>query len=264
MARNLGNGFAEVVVVLELGLLLFEILLDLADHDALLFHLGAEVLAEFRVVCHFFGQDVGCTLEGGLRVGQALFFGEVDAGDFFSGIAGVFLFPHQAGERFQAKLLGDGGAGTLLGLVGGVNVFQQGLVLAGLDLGLQFGGKLALFLDALEDGLLAVGQFLQVVATVADVAQFNFVQGSRLVLAVTGDKGDSAPLVHEFQGLGHAPSFKFQLFSNNGRKIHNSFSDWRVLVFRKGPKLNNPAASAAGHPRGSVEYSKRSPQKGNF
>ena len=257
VARNLGNRLAEVVIILELGFLLFEILLDLGHHDALLFHLGAEVLTEFRIVGHFFGQDVGSTLEGGLRVGQALFFGQVNAGDFFGGIAGIFLFPHQAGERLQAKFLGDGGAGTFLGFVGGVNIFEQRFIFAGLDLGLQFGGQLALFLDALEDGLLAVGQFLQVVPAVADVAEFNFVQGSRLVLAVTGDKGDSAPLIHKFQGLGHAPSFKFQLFSNNGRKIHNSFSNWRVLIFRKGPKLNNPAAFAAGHPRGSVEYSNK-------
>ena len=78
VARNLGHLFAVVVVILELGFLAFEILLDLGNHDTGLFHLVTQVLTEFGVVGHFFGQNVGGTLEGGLRVGKALFFGQIN------------------------------------------------------------------------------------------------------------------------------------------------------------------------------------------
>ena len=223
VARNLADRLAEVVIVLELCFLLLEILLDLGNHHAGLFHLGTEVLAEFGIVGNLFGENVGGTLEGGLRVGKALLLGEVDAGDFFGGIAGIFLSPHQASQRFKTEFLRDGRAGALLGLVRGVNIFEESLVLAGLDLGLEFGSELALFLDALEHRFLTVGKFLQIVATVADVAQFNFVQRTRLVLAVAGDKGDRAPLVHEFKRLSDAPYFELQFFGNNCGKIHVLF-----------------------------------------
>ena len=186
----------------------------------LTFETITQVLAEFGIVGNLFGEDVGSALEGGLRVGKALLLGEVDTGDFFGGVAGIFLRPHQAGQRFKTEFLRDGRAGALLGLVRGVNIFEERLVLAGLDLGLEFGSELALFLDALEHRLLAVGKFLQIVATVADVTQLDFVQRSRLVLAVAGDEGDRAPLVHEFERLGDAPHFEFQFFGNNCGKIH--------------------------------------------
>ena len=223
VARNLADRFAEVVVVLELRFLLFEILLDLGNHDARLFDLVAEVLAEFGIVGHFFGEDIAGALEGGLRIGEALLFGEVDAGDFFGGVAGIFLSPHQAGQRFKTEFLRNRRTGALLGFVRSVNIFEERLVLTGFNLGLEFGSQLALFLDALEDRFLAVHQFLQIIATVADVAQFNFVEGSRLVLAVAGNEGDRAPLVHEFERLGNAPYFEVQFFGDNCRKIHLIF-----------------------------------------
>ena len=273
VARDLGDRFAKVVVVLELGFLLFEILLDLGNHDASLFDLVAEVLAVFGVVCNFFGEDVCGTLEGGTRVGKALFFGQINACNFFCRVSGIFLSPHQAGERFQTKFLCNRCASTLLRLERSVNIFEKSLVLASFDLSLEFRRELALFLDALEDRFLAVHKFLEVIATVADVAEFNFVQSSRLVLAVTGDKGDRAPLVHKFERLRYAPHFKIQLFSNNRRKIHlrfllvdsvSGFGVHRTVH----PRLDSTArtalsdtslaATTARHPvRGFIQYSKR-------
>ena len=221
VARNLGHLFAVVVVILELGFLTFEILLDLGNHDASLFHLVTQVLTEFGIVGHFFGQNVGGTLEGGLRVGKALFFGQVNQSNLLGRVAGFFLSPHQAGQGFQAQFLCDGGASALLGLVWGVNIFEEGLVLTGFDLCLEFGSQLALFFDALEHSFFAIHKFLQVVAAVADVAQLDFVQRARLVLTVAGDKGDGTTLVHQFECLGDAPYFKVKLFGNNCRKIHN-------------------------------------------
>ena len=221
VARNLRYRFAKVVVILELGFLTFEILLDLRNHDAGLFHLVTQVLTEFGIVGHFFGQNVGGTLEGGLRVGKALFFGQVNQRNLLGGVAGFFLSPHQAGQGLQAQFLRDGGAGALLGLVRSVNIFEEGLVLTGFDLGLEFGSQLALFFDTLEHGFFAVHKFLQVIAAVADIAQLDFVQRARLVLTVAGDKGDSTTLVHQLERLGDAPYFKVKLFGNNCRKIHN-------------------------------------------
>ena len=221
VARNLGYLFAIVVVILELGFLAFEILLDLGYHHASLFHLVTQVLTEFGIVGHFFGQNVGGTLQGSLRVGKALFFGQVNQGNLFGSVAGFFLCPHQASQRFQAQFLCSRGACALLGLVGGVNIFEEGLIFTGFDLCLEFGRELALFFDALENRFFTVYQFLQVVATVADVAQFNFVQCTRLIFTVTGDKGDGTTLVHQFERLSDAPYFKVELFSNNCRKIHN-------------------------------------------
>ena len=221
VARNFRHLFAVVVVVLELGLFLFKVLLDLGNHDARLFHLVAQVLTEFGIVGHFFGQNVGGTLEGGLRVGKALFFGKVNQGNLFCRVAGFFLRPHEASERFETQFLCSSRARALLGLVRGVNIFEESLVLTGFDLSLEFGSKLTLFFDALENRFFAVHQFLQVVATVADVAQFNFVQRARLVFTVAGDKGDGTTLVHQFERLRDAPYFKVKLFGNNCRKIHN-------------------------------------------
>ena len=221
VARNLGNLFAIIVVILELGFFLFEVLLDLGNHDAGLFHLVTQILTEFGVVGHFFSQNVGGTLQGSLRIGKALFFGQINQGNLFCSVAGFFLSPHEASQRFKAQFLCSRSTGALLGLVGGVNIFEEGLVLTSFNLCLEFRRELALFFDALENRFFTVYQFLQVVATVTDVAQFNFVQCTRLVFTVTGDKGDGTTLVHQFERLSDAPYFKVKLFGNNCRKIHN-------------------------------------------
>ena len=207
VARNLRNRFGEVVVVLELGFLLFEFLADLRRHDAFLFDLRTQILTAGRVVSEFFSENVTGASDCRLRIGKALFFGEVNPADFFRRVGGFFLSHDDTSERFETAFLRNRRTGTLFRLVRSVKVFEKGLFLAGFDLCLKFRSQLALFFDGLQNSRLTVFNFLQIFTAVLDVTEFDFIQRSRLVLAVTRNKRNRTALVHQFQGFGHTPFF---------------------------------------------------------
>src|SRR5574344_961693 len=221
VARDLRDGFGEIVVVLELGFLLLEFLADLRGHHAFLFHRGADVLAVGGLVGELFREDVAGAGDRGLRIREALLFRKVDAGDVLGRVRRGFLGDDDTGERLQSEFLRDGRTRALLRLVRSVKVFEEGLVLARLDLSLELRRELALFLDALQDGFLAFLHFLEVFAAVLDVAEFNFIKGAGLVLAVARDERNGSALVHKFERLGDAPFFEFEFFGDDLCKIHS-------------------------------------------
>jgi hypothetical protein len=69
---------------------------------------------------------------------------------------GLVVLGEAIGQRLQAFFSGDGGAGAALGLVGQIQVFEFCLLGAGLNLGFQFLGQLALVGNGFQNGLLAV------------------------------------------------------------------------------------------------------------
>src|SRR5574344_1694866 len=221
VARDLRDGFGEIVVVLELGFLLLEFLADLRGHHAFLFHRGADVLAVGGIVGELFREDVAGAGDRGLRIREALLFRKVDAGDVLGRVRRGFLGDDDTGDRLQSEFLRDGRARALLRLVRSVKVFEEGLVLARLDLSLELRRELALFLDALQDGFLAFLHFLEVFAAVLDVAEFNFIKGAGLGLAVARDERNGSALVHKFERLGDAPFFEFEFFGDDLCKIHS-------------------------------------------
>ena len=87
-----------------------------------------------------------------------------------------------------------------LGLVGQVKVFELALVDAGFDLALQLVGQLALLCDGGEDGLAARDQVAEIAEFVFSIADLDFVERARRLLAVAGYERDSAAFIEQRDG----------------------------------------------------------------
>jgi len=206
-----GGGILQGLLVVVVHLVLGDRLLLVSRHprgeDPLLGGEAADKGPGGGVVGEALGEDVAGPLQGGGRVGHPLL--RVDEGEggllrgLLRGAAPQLLEEDQLGKGLKAPLLGDGRLGAALGLVGEVEVLQQGLLPAGLDPGGQLGGELTLFGDGGEDGLLPLGQLGVVGEEVGQVADLHLVQFAGHLLAVAGDEGDGRPLPEEFDGAPH-------------------------------------------------------------
>ena len=178
-----GNGrnrLGEVVVLLELGGLGGTGLDHLAPHHALLRVGLAHRAANVGDVGDALSEDVARVLErlvvrGG--VGRAS--------------------PNGVGEGLEALLAGDLGASAALGLVGLVEVLEAGLDEARLDLGAELVGELALLVNGLEDGCLALLELGIIGEAFLDLADLHLVEVAVRLLAVSGDERHRAPVVQE-------------------------------------------------------------------
>ena len=176
-----GNGrnrLGEVVVLLELGGLGGTGLDHLAPHHALLRVGLAHRAAHVGDVGDALSEDVARVLErlvvrGG--VGRAS--------------------PNGVGEGLEALLAGDLGASAALGLVGLVEVLEAGLDEAGLDLGAELVGELALLVDGLEDGRLALLELGVVGEAFLDLADLHLVEVAVRLLAVAGNERHRASVI---------------------------------------------------------------------
>ena len=176
---------AEVEIILVLGSFLFLALHHFGSDDGLSGELVAELVARTLVLAHLFGDDVAGTLQGIVFI-LHLSFNE----GTHTGHQVVFPLHHQdSGQWFQAFLTGSLGTGFPLGFVGEVDVFQLGGIPASLDALLQLVGQFALFLDGLQDGLLALGHFAQLVVAFLDFSDLHFIQSACRFLAVAADEG---------------------------------------------------------------------------
>ena len=160
--------------------------------------LFAHAAADVGVVADRLGDDVAGAGQGGLDVGHL--FGQVGGGQGLGRLAAERLVEHQVGQRLQAALAGDAGAGAPLLLVGRVEVFQLGLGRGGLELRLEFGRQLALFRDTGDNGSAALVEGAGVFERLDDGAQLFLVEAAGHFLAVAGDKGQRVAVVEQGDG----------------------------------------------------------------
>lgn len=102
----------------------------------------------------------------------------------------------------EAGFQGDLALGAALLLIRQVEVFETGLGVGELDVAGQFGGQLALFLDAGEDRAAAFFQFAQVAQALFQHAQLGIVEAAGDLFAVTGDEGNGGAFVEQGDGSG--------------------------------------------------------------
>ena len=94
------------------------------------------------------------------------------------------LVEHEHGQWFKPLLAGNHGARAAFRPIGQVDVLEFGGVPALFDASAQFVGQLALFVDGVEDGFLAVGEFLQFGVLGVDVGNLHLVEAAGRLLAV--------------------------------------------------------------------------------
>ena len=132
--------------------------------------------------------------------------------------AGALLREEQRRERLKPLFLGDGRAGTALGLVGTVKVLDLGERLRRVDGGGKLVGQLLLLGDARLNALLAFGEIAQIGKTLLKRAQGGVVHRAVQLLAVAGDEGDGVALVEQsddiFNVLGGTVQLACELFND--------------------------------------------------
>ena len=104
------------------------------------------------------------------------------------------LLQQNRGQRLQALLAGYLGARAALGAERQVDVLQLRRLPRLVDALLQLWRQLLLLSDGLQDGLLALGQFAQLVELLADGRNLHLVQPTRTLLAVACDERNGTPL----------------------------------------------------------------------
>ncbi len=201
MRRHLGDGLAVVEIVRELAAFRFLAFDHTGHQDAALPEIVAQLARQFGILGEAFHQDLARPFERGGRVGDP--FRRVDE------IRGAdlgdqgWIAEQGIRQRLQPGLAGDHRLGAALLLVGQIEVFEPLLGRGGQDLGVQFGGQLALLLDALEHRDPPLGQFAQIPEPFLQMTQLDIVETAGGLLAVTGDKGHGRALVQQSDGRLH-------------------------------------------------------------
>ena len=213
MAGATLQGFGEVEIrTVVLRLLLFA-----------LYHLGGNLGGEFEttaqgiahtlVLVHAFGQNVPCTLQGICHRGNLL--RDVCLG-ILLGVA-IGSVQNTVRQGFKTTLACHLGTSLALGFVGQVYVFQHGGIPAGGYPFLQFVCKFALLLDGLQDILLAVLQFLELLALTRHLGYLHFVQATRGLLSVACYEGYGGTSIQQaeclfYLALAYAKSLGYDVY----------------------------------------------------
>ncbi len=159
---------------------------------------GAQLTDQRGIFAPALHQDRACTFQRSLGVGHALV--GVDKGSR-EDLRVLRRVGQQAiSQRFQTGLAGDLGAGTALGLVRQVQVFQPALGVGGQDVVAQVVAELALLADAGQHRRATVFQFAQVGQAHFQVAQLGVVQAPGHFLAVARDERNAGALVEQADG----------------------------------------------------------------
>ncbi len=218
MRGDVRDGLLEVRVHVELGDLVLEVLV-LEDGDLALFRERlAHELADLVVLRDALGADVAGAGERCEDVGH-LFCGVDEGFCFVVRLAVEGLRPQAIGERFEAALAGDDGAGAFLRLVGEVEVFELGLCLDFEELLFQVVGELALAADLGEHCGAALFELLDVAGALLDGADLHLVEVACGLLAVAGDERDGGALGEELHDSGHAGAWEVQLGGERRHRI---------------------------------------------
>ena len=160
------------------------------------------------------------------RLGDALGDDVAGAGKGFLAFAlrmVEFHVPELEGQGLIAFFTGHGSPRTAFGPVREIEVFH------GLGIDLIFNGpaqvirQLALFLDAGEDGRLALLQFREAEPVVPDGRHLHLVQGAGALLAVAADEGNGRPFLEEFDAMFYLPGSHFEL---TGNMVRVQFIHW--------------------------------------
>src|SRR5699024_8800433 len=100
-------------------------------------------------------------------------------------------------EWLQPGIPSDGGLSLAALLIWQVEVLEAGLRLHGADLAGELFGEVALLLDGLEHGLLALRQLAQVVEAGCQLAGLGIIHPAGDLFAVPGDEGNRVALVEQ-------------------------------------------------------------------
>ena len=120
----------------------------------------------------------------------------------------------QLGQGLQTLLTCHLGTGAPAWLIGQVDVLECRGVPGRVNAPGQFVGHLLLFGNGLDDGLFALGYFLQLFRTIADGSNLYLVQSARALLAITGNEGNGTSLVQELECVLYGMLIEVQFRSN--------------------------------------------------
>ena len=172
-----------------------------------LYHLGGNLGGEFEttaqgiahtlVLVHAFGQNVPGTLQSICHRGNLL--RDVCLGILLRITIGTVQYGIRQG--FKATLASHLGTSLALGFVGQVYVLQFGGIPTGADSFFQFVGQFALLLYGLQDVLLAMDEFLELLVLLCYFGYLHLVQTTRGLLAVAGNEGDGGTAVQQAKCL---------------------------------------------------------------
>ncbi|MDQ1133801.1 hypothetical protein QE386_002396 [Pseudoxanthomonas winnipegensis] len=198
MRGDLGQRLAVVEVVAVLGAGVFLAFHHAGADHAVVLQPGAQFAQQRGVLAPALHQDGARAFQRGLGVGHALVGIDEAGGEVLRHARGVGQ--QAVGQRLQAGLARDLRAGTALGLVGQVEVFQARLAVGGKQFVAQFVGQLALLVDAGQDRGAAVFQLAQVDQARFQRAQLGVVQAAGDFLAVARDERDRGAFVQQGDG----------------------------------------------------------------
>ena len=218
----------EDLVPLETAERLLEIVVQAVDAVLLRRGEGAEPPALFQqlaqrpadggIIADPLGDNIVCALQGVGKRLHALFRVDIGCRRILRSGAIALLREEQRRERLKPLFLGDGRAGTALGLVGTVKVLDLGERLRRVDGGGKLVGQLLLLGDARLNALLAFGEIAQIGKTLLKCAQGGVVHRAVQLLAVAGDERNGVALVEQsddiFNVLGGAVQLACELFDN--------------------------------------------------
>ncbi len=189
-------GMLEVVAVL--GALLFLAFGHARADHAVLAQPGAQFAHQRGVFTPALHQDRACAFQRGLGIGHAL-LGVDEAGGEHLRVQ-PRVAQQAVRQGFQPGFAGDLRAGTALGLVRQVQVFQARLGVRAQDVVAQFVAELALFVDAGQHRRAALFQLAQIGQPAFQVAQLGVVQAAGDFLAVAGDERHAGAFVEQGDG----------------------------------------------------------------
>ena len=205
--RQLDDGSLIGEVVLEAAVRLGLVRLSRA-HVALLEERAAHRLPQAGVLRQPLDQDVVGACERGGDVGHA-FLGvaerqRVRFGRLFRRWRqhSVAALPEPARQRLEPGFLRHRRLGLPLLLVGKIEILEHGQLEGGEELVLQLGRQLSLPLDLLDDERLALEDLVPGLLGVDHLANRDFVQVPRLLLAVPRDERHGGALVRQLQDGG--------------------------------------------------------------
>jgi hypothetical protein len=240
MAGDFGDRFAPIEVVLEFrgGLLFLEC--NFRFHHSFAPEQLAQFGARLGIVADALGENVARARQSGCHICHAFFRVDISQG-LLVWVRRGLLVEEQVSQRFQPKLLGDGGAGAAFRPVRLENILQRRDRLGPGDGGLEFVREEIALGERFQDCLPALIQFRQAQEPFANAGDGHFVQRPGRFLAITGDERNSGAFREEFGGGGDLPRLNFEFTCNFKNVCFVHFNNSRrCIAARKECKIKCP------------------------